>query len=245
MLVMRQQHADLETAREFYATMAETLQPGFVSTVVGGLEGRSSLVSDLMARDLEGPGLSELLSLFFGYRRQRGKLLAAVNGGRLSELLVILRTDPVAGLEALEREDEEGRWRLFELGTEVLHALEPARFPLWTRWVFDEEAETGALLLIIDEETDLFGDNRIDTYGRIQRLNGYLLQTLGAAGMPVDSLQPFSLDVFLAGVYGVYTQTVLQMRMSKEFNKLLPGLGEFIQRLLGTSIGGMKGAGSR
>ncbi len=245
MLAMRQQHADLETAREFYASMAKTLQPEFVAAVASSLETKGTLLRRQIEGGIDSSSLSDLLTLFFGFRRKRGKLLAAVDGEWLSSTLARLQSDPAGALEALANDDPDDQLRLFDLGTEVLHALEPEHFPLWTRWIFDPEAETGALLLLLDDETDLFGHSRLDTYGRLREVNEYLIHTLYAAGMPVDPLRPFTLDVFLAGVYGVYVNTVLQMRMSKEFNKLLPELGEFTQRLLGTKTLGVNGAGSR
>ena len=39
--------------------------------------------------------------------------------------------------------------------------------------------------------------------------------------------------MFLAAVYGVYMYTVLRMRMTREFNQLVPQLPDLIRRLLG------------
>jgi hypothetical protein len=43
----------------------------------------------------------------------------------------------------------------------------------------------------------------------------------------------FGVDVFLAAVYGIYMYTVLRMRMTQEFNKVVPELPDLIRRLLG------------
>ena len=43
----------------------------------------------------------------------------------------------------------------------------------------------------------------------------------------------FGTDVFLGCVYVVYVYMVLRMRMTQEFNKVMPGLSEFVRRLLG------------
>ena len=40
-------------------------------------------------------------------------------------------------------------------------------------------------------------------------------------------------NCFLCSVYVVYAYTVLKMRMTQEFNKVMPGLPEFSRRLLG------------
>ena len=39
--------------------------------------------------------------------------------------------------------------------------------------------------------------------------------------------------MYLCCVYIVYAYTVLRMRMTQEFNKVMPGLPEFCRRLLG------------
>jgi hypothetical protein len=43
----------------------------------------------------------------------------------------------------------------------------------------------------------------------------------------------FGIDVFLACVYAVYMYTVLRLRMTQEFNKVVPELPELVRRLLG------------
>ena len=40
-------------------------------------------------------------------------------------------------------------------------------------------------------------------------------------------------DVFLACVYAVYMYTVLRLRMTQEFNRIVPELPDLVRRLLG------------
>ena len=54
-----------------------------------------------------------------------------------------------------------------------------------------------------------------------------------AAGFQKISRNVFGTDVYLCCVYVVYAYTVLKMRMTQEFNKVMPGLPEFCRRLLG------------
>jgi hypothetical protein len=54
-----------------------------------------------------------------------------------------------------------------------------------------------------------------------------------AAGFQKISNNIFGTDVYLACVYTVYVYTVLKMRMTQEFNKVIPQLPEFCRRLLG------------
>ncbi|RLD17523.1 MAG: hypothetical protein DRI69_12120, partial [Bacteroidetes bacterium] len=43
----------------------------------------------------------------------------------------------------------------------------------------------------------------------------------------------FGTDVYLACVYVIYAYTVLRMRMTQEFNKVMPQQIEFVRRILG------------
>ena len=43
----------------------------------------------------------------------------------------------------------------------------------------------------------------------------------------------FGTDIFLACVYSVYMNTVFRMKLSEEFNRILPELPEFTRRILG------------
>ena len=43
----------------------------------------------------------------------------------------------------------------------------------------------------------------------------------------------FGTDVFLACVYAVYMYTVFRVKLSQEFNRILPELPELVQRVLG------------
>ena len=54
-----------------------------------------------------------------------------------------------------------------------------------------------------------------------------------ATGFRKISQTIFGTDVFLSCVYVIYVYTVLRMRMTQEFNKVIPGLPEFSRRLFG------------
>ena len=43
----------------------------------------------------------------------------------------------------------------------------------------------------------------------------------------------FGTDIFMACVYAVYMYTVFKMKLSQEFNRILPELPELTQRVLG------------
>ncbi len=56
----------------------------------------------------------------------------------------------------------------------------------------------------------------------------------GIHGHGVSRCDRHGVYVYLACVYGVYMYTTLRIRMTQEFNKVVPQLPELIRRLLGT-----------
>ena len=48
---------------------------------------------------------------------------------------------------------------------------------------------------------------------------------------------PFAVDVYLAAIYGIYLYTVTRLRMTQEFNRVIPQLPDLVRRLLGVVTG--------
>lgn len=121
----------------------------------------------------------------------------------------------------------------FDLGSELLHFSNPDRYWLWTRWMWNPESETGALPLIVMEEVDLDAGTVAETYERIGLAMAFVDEVGAAAGFRPPGHGVFGTDVFLASVYAVYLYTTLRMRMTQEFNRVIPDLVELVSRLLG------------
>ena len=64
-------------------------------------------------------------------------------------------------------QDRKHRW-VRDLGTEILHSVDPERYPLMCRWVWDRKANTGVIREIwFDDEVDnitIAVDDGYDTY---------------------------------------------------------------------------------
>lgn len=233
MLEMQEQLADLDAAREFHRAVATRMARDRQAELIVSVEERGRFVNQLLEKGLDRHGLGDLLSSFFGIRRRRTAILGAFSDEELCGCVNRLGQGDVSALGELDALDQSGEFSLKEFGREFLHAARPFEYALWTHWVFDPDAETGALLLVLSEGADLYGSDEFETYQRVNDASRFLLHTLSAIDVGVSLERPFSLDVFLAGVYAVYAETILQMRMTKEFNKLLPDMSELIERLLG------------
>jgi hypothetical protein len=99
-------------------------------------------------------------------------------------------------------DDKKHRW-VRDLATEVMHNVEPERYPLMNRWVWDAKANTGVLREIwhgdnVDHITIPVGDG----YGTYLMLREELSQFLSDNGFFRDILQ--YVDILCAQVYAQY-----------------------------------------
>jgi hypothetical protein len=209
-------------------------------------------VADLLARkqaDL-APFLSEaslaaanaeavrpILGRVFATRRRSDDLIVAasapvvarairdlVHGGGRIEARFAAFDDALAGIDAPVRR---------ELAGECLHFADPDRHWLWSRWMWDPEARTGALPLVMVEEFDFAGRDAGAVYLRVGAATAAVIATARDLGFQRMGASPFAVDVYLAAIYGIYLYTVTRLRMTQEFNKVIPQLPDLVRRLLG------------
>ncbi len=123
----------------------------------------------------------------------------------------------------------------YDFASELLHYTRPDDYWLWTRWMWDPEQETGSLRLVTMDDFDLHAATLGETYLKVGEALAFVNETGRAVGFTRigDPQSAFGADVFLACVYAVYTYTVLRLRMTNEFNKVMTELPEMARRLLG------------
>lgn len=126
--------------------------------------------------------------------------------------------------------------------SELLHFSNPERYWLWTRWMWDPRTRTGSLPLVVTSAYEFTGENAAEVYIKVGRAVAFVHEVGNAAGFQTISKSIFGTDVYLCCVYVVYAYTVLRMRMTQEFNKVMPGLPEFCRRLLGVHQRGSRSA---
>jgi len=234
------QVVDTPAAREFLDRALERISRDQCRAISAECAAKARLVQGLLAPDSR-PGEEAqrtLLRSVFSTRRRVDSVISAAGGvdalgAALTELgwgtaPVEQRVDAfVARLEPLG-DRELG----CDLAGEVLHHLHPDRCWLYSRWLWSPRLRTGALGLVTTE-ADLVGDTPGETYLRIGRALVMLRASAEAGGLLDLGEQPWDLDVLLACVYAVYLYTVTRLRMTQEFNKVIPPLPQLVRRLLG------------
>jgi len=230
---------DTQSAQEFRREILDRITVPELQDIGAGLERKSRAMRDLLLAGsvLDRAVLRQVLRLIFATRRKADQIVDTVGTEPLAAAIGDLldhdqdlagridRFDAVlAGLPA----------PVLDLPAEILHFTYPGQYWLWTRWLWDPRTRTGSLGLVTTDDVDLTeGGTRGEVYLTVGRATAFVNETGKAAGFTDAAPGLFGTDMFLAAVYGVYMYTVLRMRMTREFNELVPKLPDLIRRLLG------------
>jgi len=211
-------------------------------------------VAELLARKrtLLGPALAEealrvataeavrpILARVFATRRRSDEIIVTVGAPVLSRAIRDLVYGDGSLPARVDRFDEalpavDAPIRR-ELAGECLHYADPDRHWLWARWMWDPVTRTGSLPLLMVEGFD-FGGPDADAgaiYLRVGAATSAVIATADELGFRRMRASPFAVDVYLAAIYGIYLYTVTRLRMTQEFNRVIPQLPDLVRRLLG------------
>ncbi|KAA3625279.1 MAG: hypothetical protein DWQ02_22000 [Bacteroidetes bacterium] len=237
------QVVDTETAREFMKETMEKIQEGSLEMIAGELEVKSGFFQERLStpekvQALTETDLFEILRHIFCTRRTAKKILEEkVKTDTFKTLIsdLLHKSDPVEKrfsnfCDKLDMLDVNIR---YDLAGELLHYTFPDRYWLWCRWMWDPKVKTGSLPLVTTSDYSFEGSDPGETYLKIGKALIFVHQVGEAAGFQNISRNLFGTSVFLSCVYVIYAYTVLRMRMTQEFNKVMPGLTEFSRRILG------------
>lgn len=235
------QVVDTESAKEFMKEALSKILPEELAQICSQLQVKSQIFQNRLSQkslsSMAEEDLCKILRLVFSTRRKAAKILEELKAVRLREWTLEL----LYGNEEVENrfqkfcdhlEELETNIR-YDLASELLHFTFPSQFWLWTRWMWDPKTDTGSLPLVTTEDYNLNSSTLGENYLKVGEAVAFVHQVGEAAGFQTISRNLFGTDVYLSCVYVVYVYTVLRMRMTQEFNKVVPGLPEFSRRLLG------------
>lgn len=235
------QVVDADAAMEFMKEATRLASMSELQDIGDRLQRKSRIFRGMLDREyvgrLDEEGFKRLVGLVFSVRRKGGRLLRRHGLPALRAALADLlygdgevggRFDRFVGtVDGLERA------MIVSLASEVLHFTDPQRYWLWTHWVFNPATGTGALPLVTQNQIDLRGERPGEVYDKV----GEAMAAVDAAGHRSGYSRAgrglFGTDVFLASVYAVYMYTVFRVKLSQEFNRILPELPELVERVLG------------
>lgn len=234
---MTGQVVDTPSAAEFMGEVLSRASTEELSAIGRQLADKSARMQQLAGRGVpDEAALRSLLRHVFSTRRRVEPLIASLGAVPLARAVQELLWDQAPVDERFEAFDAvcaPVAALAADLPGELLHFCRPDQYWLWTRWMWDPHVGTGALPLVTMEGVELEGAGRGETYLLVGRAVAFVAQTARAAGFTAAQDGPFAIDVFLAAVYGIYMYTVLRMRMTQEFTRLVPELPALVRRLLG------------
>lgn len=231
---------DTPSAQEFHREILDRISAAELAVIGADLDRKSRALRELLApgaAGLDRATLRQALGWIFAARRHADEILDTVGPQRLAAAIDGLldhSEEPAARFDRFDALLAGLPGPGFDLPGELLHFTFPDRYWLWTRWLWDPDTKTGALRLVTTDDIDLTdGATRGGVYLTVGRATAFVSETGQAAGFTTAGPGLLGTDVFLAAVYGIYMYTVLQMRMTREFTRLVPPLPGLIRRLLG------------
>ncbi len=238
---------DLEVAREFVQAIHEKADAAELVAIGQDLTKKAELFRRSLGPEaifgLETAAWRRILRTVFAGRQRCDNLLAAVGLEDLSRAVYRLLHSRAPLTERFETFCGEllsgpaatvmDRGRIVDLAGELLHFADPGQYWLWTRWLWNPETRSGALPLVMAEDFSLDAGSLGEIYTRVGLGTALLSANAQVIGFEGLAPAPFHVDMFLAGVYGVYFFATIRMRMSREFTQILPSFTGVVRRLLG------------
>jgi hypothetical protein len=237
---------DSDAALEFMKEATKLATVTQLSDIGERLERKSDTFRAALSAD-RAPRLDEaefrkLVGAIFSLRRKAGRLLKRNEFSDLrDEIAELLHGEPPLPDRFdrfVERVEGFEPGMVVALASELLHFSDPQRYWLWTYWIWNPDSGRGALPLVIQDEIDLGAGTPGAIYQRVGEATARINAHGHAVGYASSGRGLFGTDVFLACVYSVYMYTMFRVKLSQEFNRILPELPELVQRVLGVHRAG-------
>lgn len=228
-------------AAAFERLVSGSEEHGGIERYVAALQAKTAVFRQALERDdkLELKTFKTLCALSATVRRRVTPYLAPagfqVMQTEIARLLTgreeTLTTDErMAAFRGAFPEDRKHRW-VHDLAAEILHSVDPERYPMMCRWVWDAKANTGVLREIWHaEDVDRSVIDVPSRYGTYLMLREELSQFLAANGVFRDVL--WYVDLLSAQVYADYIGEQGGTYLRTEFGTPEDPM-QHVQRLLG------------
>lgn len=218
---------DAEVLREFFQKAEPFLSEEYLSRLSSDLVSRHRRVADSF------PDFPELWNLVSATKRVSAEERAEWQP-RLDSLRPLLKpADVHAVLTRIEEIPRPHPKWLVDWSTFWAHAANP-EVVWWARWVYAPTAETGALLLLLDNPAVLQGASNLTAqYQRVSDAVHFLEAVLESTRLLDTVASEYRPPVTLAVVYAVYMFTMASWKLTEEFTQVLPPFPVVVRMLLG------------
>ncbi|GIT74816.1 MAG: hypothetical protein Ct9H300mP29_8100 [Candidatus Neomarinimicrobiota bacterium] len=100
-----------------------------------------------------------------GFENLRGKIVRLLYGKDSIEIRFNNFVDSIENIEEKMR---------INFASELLHFTDPQKYWLWTNWIWDPDANTGSLPLVIQDNVDLLSDTNGEIYCKVGEAISYV-----------------------------------------------------------------------
>lgn len=201
--------------RAFETLVAGSEKQGGVEQWIDALKLKSRMIQQAFSQghpaDMPLESFKSVCAFMSSVRRRVGPYLEQPAWGDMLEALAELLDRERQALPVDERlavfcarfpQDNKHRW-VRDLAAEILHGMDPERYPLMCRWVWDRKANTGVIREIwFDDNVDNMTLDVPDGYDTYLVLRQELSQFLSDNGVFRD--MTWYVDLLCAKVYGDY-----------------------------------------
>ena len=229
--------------RAFETLVAGADKHGGVEQWIDALKLKNQMIRQAVKQghpaDLPLDTFKSLCAFMASVRRRVGPYLEQPAWGEMVEAITQLVESEKSNLSVDERianfcgcfpQDKKHRW-VRDLAAEILHGMEPERYPLMCRWVWDRQSNTGVIREIwFDDDIDNITLNVPDGYETCLVLREELSQFLTDNGVFRDVL--WYVDLLCAKVYADYISAQGGLYLRADFSAPSDPL-EHTRRLLG------------
>ena len=234
-------------AHAFESLIAGTEAQGGVEQWIDALKLKSRMFQQALQPFLDGEASADLpldsfaslCAFMASVRRRVGPYLEQPRYGEMAEAITelldgardtALTDQRLASFCGRFPQDRKHRW-VRDLAAEILHNVDPERYPLMCRWVWDQQANTGVIREIwFDDNVDNITIRVADGYGTYLMLREELSQYLTGNGVFRDVI--WYVDLLCAKIYADYIAAQGGVYLRADFSA--PGDPmEHTRRLLG------------
>ncbi|MHB1173672.1 MAG: hypothetical protein ACYCZJ_00910 [Sulfuriferula sp.] len=209
-----------------------------LEALLASLQMKSQLFSSLLnvqsLPSLTMDGIEALLEMVFSARRRVFPALQALGvevirkaiqdllygDGALVERLQtfseIVQIDETADKET-RKQAAKNRRAAFDFGAEMLHFNNPAKYPLMTRWVWDQNTVSGALREFIRGNDSLPDVPLGNSPEMFEGARAWLAEQIAEQGLYKDV--PFWIDLVEAQAYSEYFRSMAEGMLSADFGR--------------------------
>ncbi|MCY0858796.1 MAG: hypothetical protein OWQ54_00025 [Sulfolobaceae archaeon] len=188
-----------------------------LSIILKAMEMKSELLRKTDINSLED--FKKVTESIFYIKRHYEELIKQNSLSALSNAYSILKDESLAYDERVKKFNEmvklgEEQEDVKDMAREIIHFLYPDKYPLWTRWIWNEERNTGSLTYILNDNAKIKSEE--DYFNAVKELKN----TLDIFGLNLDNY--YATSIFLVYAYVRYVDYATLLAVDKKGGGLYP-----------------------